>query len=106
MPFCFINPWASYKPEDIPDLNPKDDDGFRDFIGGMIAWLLATLIWVLMDYLLFRLKVNGYISFETFLLLLIPAAIIYAALTIIFMKLAFKKTDSIKEKKKNNEKGR
>lgn len=97
--------WILYRSEDLPDLTPEDDEDMYGLTGTIIAWLLATAIWILANYFLFSLKVKGYYSFETYMLLMIPLALLYAGLLIVFIKGAFKIARLIanKKKKKINE---
>ena len=97
-----IIPWWLYlRREDLPEINI----GGIEAIGACIAWVLATLIFILMNHFLFSLKVKGYITFDTHMWLSIPVTLIYAFLIIVFIKASFRIVDAI-EKRKNNDKRR
>ena len=97
----FINPWASYHSDDIPDLSPQDDEEAIGCICGVCGYIIASTIFVwLMDFI-FNFRLNDIISRDVhFILILINCIIIYPILTIIFMKLSFKIGDKIYKKKR------
>ncbi len=95
--------WIFYRSEDLPDLTPQDDEEMYGCLGSIIAYVLATAIWILANHFLFSLKVKGYYSFETYLLLMIPVVLLYAGLLIIFTKGAFKIASLIANKKKKKQ---
>lgn len=98
----FINPWASYRPEDIPDLNPQDDDEARGCLCGVCGYIIASAIFVWLMHFTLNFRLNGIISTDVyFILMLITCVIIYPTLTIILMKLSFKIGDKIYKKKIN-----
>ena len=80
----FINPWAFYHSDDIPDLNPQDNEEAIGCICGACGYIIASAIFVWLMH---------------FILILINCIIIYPILTIILMKLAFKIGDKIYKKK-------
>lgn len=97
----FINPWASYRPEDIPDLNPQDDDEARGCLCGVFGYIIASAIFVWLMHFIFNLKLNDIISTDVhFILILITCVIIYPILSIILIKLSFKIADKINKKKR------
>lgn len=99
----FINPWVFYDSDDIPDLNPQDDDEARGCICGVCGYIIASAIFVWLMYFILDFKLNGIISTDVHaILMLITCIIIYPILIIILMKLSFKIGDKIYEKKKNN----
>ena len=97
----FINPWSFYKSDDIPDLNPQDDDEARGCICGMCAYIIALAIFVWLMYSILDFRLNNIISTDVhFILIVINCLIIYPMLTIILMKLSFKIADKINKKKR------
>ena len=87
----FINPWAYYNPDDIPDLNPQDDDEVKECICGMCGYIIASAIFVWVMHFTLDFRLNGIISTDVhFILILINCIIIYPILTILLMKLSFK----------------
>jgi len=97
----FINPWSFYKSDDIPDLNPQDDDEARGCICGMCAYIIALAIFVWLMYSILDFRLNNIISTDVhFILIVINCLIIYPILTIILMKLSFKIADKINKKKR------
>lgn len=92
----FINPWASYHPDDIPDLTPHDDEEMVGCLAGVCGYIVSSIIYVLLFYLCFNLT-KGVLRP---ILILIDSAVIYPILTIILMKLSFKIGDKIYKKKK------
>ena len=90
----FINPWASYHPDDIPDLNPQDEDEARGCICGVCGYIIASAIFAWLMHFILNFRLNGIISTDVhFILILINCIIIYPILTIILMKLSFKIAD-------------
>ena len=96
----FINPWAFYHPDDIPDLNPQNDDEARGCLGGIISFCVSSLIFVIMMYFTYKLKSNEIINMDIMMLLFIINVIIYVVLIIAFMNLSFKIVDKINKKKR------
>lgn len=95
----FINPWIFYHPDDIPDLNPKDDDEARGCLCGVCAFIIASAIFVWLMHFILNLKLNNIISTDVyFILMLITCVIIYPILSIVLMKLSFKIADKINDK--------
>ena len=98
----FINPWAFYNADDIPDLTPQDDDEARGCICGVCAYIIASAIFVWLMYSILDFRLNNIISTDVhFILILVNCIIIYPILTIILMKLSFKIADKINKKKRN-----
>ena len=96
----FINPWASYHPDDIPDLNPQDDEEAIGCICGACGYIIASAIFVWLMHFILNLKLNDIISTDVhFILILINCIIIYPILTICLMKLSFKIGDKIYKRK-------
>ena len=97
----FINPWASYNPDDTPDLTPRDDEEARGCICGMCGYIIASAIFVWLMHFILNFRLNGIISTDVhFILILVNCIIIYPILTIILMKLSFKIGDKICKKKR------
>lgn len=92
----FINPWASYHSDDIPDLNPHSDEEAVGCLAGVCGYIVSTVIYVLLFYLCFTLT-EGVLRP---ILILIDSAVIYPILTICLMKLSFKVGDRIYKKKR------
>lgn len=92
----FINPWASYHPDDIPDLTPHDDEEMVGCLAGACGYIVSSIIYVLLFYLCFNLT-KGVLRP---ILILIDSAVIYPILTIYLMKSSFKIGDKIYKKKK------
>lgn len=95
----FINPWAFYNSDDIPDLNPQDAEEARGCICGVCGYIIASAIFVWLMYFILNFRLNDIISTDVhFILILVNCIIIYPILTIILMKLAFKIGDKINKK--------
>lgn len=92
----FINPWASYHPDDIPDLTPHSDEEMVGCLAGACGAIISTIIYVLLFYLCFTLT-EGVLRP---ILVTIDSAVIYPILMICLMKLSFKIGDKIYKKKK------
>ena len=92
----FINPWASYQPDDIPDLTPHDDEEMVGCLAGGCGFIISSIIYVLLFYLCFNLTKGLLRS----ILILIDSAVIYPIITICLMKLAFKIGDKLYKKKR------
>ncbi len=91
----FINPWASYHLDDIPDLNPHTDEEAVGCLAGACGFIVSSIIYVLLFYLCFTLT-KGVLSP---ILITIDSAVIYPILTICLMKLSFKIGDKIYKNK-------
>ena len=96
----FINPWASYHPDNIPNLNPQNDDEARGCLGGIISFCVSSLIFTTMMYFTYKLKSNEIINMDIMMLLFIINVIIYVVLIFAFMNLSFKIVDKINKKKR------
>lgn len=96
----FIIPWASYKSEDIPNLNPQNNEEVKGCIGGMIAFCISSLIFIMLMYATVKLTINKIIDGDIMMICIIVNASIFVALTIILMKLSFKIVDKLATKKK------
>lgn len=92
----FINPWASYKAEDIPDLTLHTDKEAIGCLAGGCGFIVSTIIYVLLFYLCFTLTKDLLRP----ILITIDSAVIYPILTIYLMKLSFKIGNKIYKKKR------
>lgn len=92
----FINPWASYHPDDIPDLTPHDDEEMVEFLAGACGFIVSSIIYVLLFYLCFNFT-KGVLRP---ILSLIDSAVIYPIITIYLMELSFKIGNKIYKKKR------
>lgn len=92
----FINPWASYDVDDIPDLTPHDDEEMVGCLSGACGAIIASVIYVLIFYLCFTLTNNILRP----ILVMIDSVIIYPILMIYLMNLSFKIGDKIYKKKR------
>ena len=92
----FINPWASYHPDNIPDLNPHDNEEMVGCLAGTCGFIVSTIIYILLFYLCFTLP-NGLLRL---ILITIDCVVIYPILTIYLVKLSFKIGDKIYKKKR------
>lgn len=105
----FINPWAYYQihePDKIPDLNPHNDEEVRGCLAGFCGFILASIIFALVTYLLFSTAASGYINrYWIPLLMLVNGAVIYPILTILLMELSFKITENYNKKQKRKNYG-
>lgn len=90
----FINPWASYDPDDIPDLNPHSDEEAVGCLAGGCGFIVSTIIYVL----IFNLCWNLTEGMLRPILIFIDSAVIYPILTICLMKLSFKIGDKLYKK--------
>lgn len=92
----FINPWAFYDPDDIPDLTPHDNEEMVGCLAGICGFIISSTIYVLLFYLCFTLT-EGVLRP---ILAMIDCVVIYPILTICLMKLSFKIGDKICKKKR------
>lgn len=92
----FINPWAFYDSDDIPNLTPHDDEEMVGCLAGVCGAVVSTIIYVLLFYLCFTLT-EGLLRP---ILVMIDCVVIYPILTIFLMKLSFKIVDKIYKKKR------
>lgn len=92
----FINPWACYHPNDIPDLNPHDNEDAVGCLAGGCGFIVSTIIYVVLFYLCLNLT-KGLLRP---ILIMIDSALIYPIITICLVKLSFKIGDKIYKKKK------
>ena len=92
----FINPWACYDPDDIPDLTPHDDEEMVGCLAGGCGFIVSTIIYMLLFYLCFTLT-NGVLRP---ILILIDSTVIYPIITICLTNLSFKIGDKIYKKKR------
>lgn len=100
----FTNPWAYYQihePDKIPDLNPHNDGEMMGCLAGVCGFVISSIIFALVTYLLFHITVSEYINRHWIpLLMLVNSIVIYPILTILLMKLSFKIVDKFVTKKK------
>lgn len=97
----FINPWASYDQDDIPDLNPHSDEEMVGCLAGACGYIIASAIFAWFMFSILDLRLNGIISADVhFILIIINCIIIYPILTVIFMKLSFKIGEKIYKKRR------
>lgn len=92
----FINPWASYNPDDIPDLTPRSDEEMVGCLAGACGAIISSIIYVSLNYLCFTLT-EGELRL---ILVFIDSAVIYPIIMICLMKLSFKIGDKIYKKKR------
>ena len=93
----FINPWASYDPDDIPDLTPRSDEEMAGCLGAACGCIISSVIYAFIFYLCFNLT-EGLLRC---ILVLIDSAVIYPILMIYLVKLSFKIVDKIYKRKRN-----
>lgn len=92
----FINPWAFYKPFQIPDLRPHNDKEFVGCLSGICGYMVSIIIYVMLFYLCFT-HTEGALRC---ILILIDSVVIYPILMICLIKLSFKIGDKIYKRKK------
>lgn len=92
----FINPWASYHSDDIPDLTPKSDEELVDFLCAICGYIISSIIYVTLFYLCFAHTKDVLRC----ILILIDSVVIYPILMIYLVKLSFKIGDKINNRKK------
>jgi len=99
-----FNPWTYYQihePNKIPDLNPHDDEEMVGCLAGVCGFIIASIIFALVAYLLFSIAVSGYVNIYWIpLLMLVNCIVIYPVLTISLMKVSFKIADKIYKNKR------
>ena len=94
----FINPWASYHSDDIPDLTPDSDEEWVDFLCAICGYIISTIIYAILFYLCF---VHAKDVLRC-ILILIDSVVIYPIMMICLVKLLFKIGDKINNRKKFN----
>ena len=92
----FVNPWAFYDPDDIPDLNPHDNEEMVGCLAGGCGFIVSTIIYILLFYLCSTLTE----CLLRPLLVMIDCVVIYPILTIWLMKLSFKIGEKIYKNKR------
>lgn len=92
----FINPWASYHRDDIPDLTPHSDEEMVGCLAGACGAIISTIIYVSIFYLCFT-HTEGVLRP---ILAFIDSAVIYPIIMIYLMELSFKIGDKIYKKKR------
>ena len=92
----FVNPWAFYHPDDIPDLTPRDDEEMVGCLAGGCGFIISSIIYALLFYLCFTLTKGALRP----ILITIDSAVIYPILTICLTKLSFKIGEKIYKKKR------
>ncbi len=96
-----FNPWAFYDLDDIPDLNPLDDEEMVGYLADGCGFIVSSIIFTLITYLLFSITESGYVNIHWIpFLMFANCIVIYPILTILLMKLSFKIGDKIYKKKK------
>lgn len=98
----FINPWASYKSEDIPDINPHNDEEAIGCIGGIVAFCISSLIFIMLMYAANTLVNKNIINTKIMMIFVVANFATFVTLTIILMKLSFKLADKFITKKRKN----
>lgn len=96
-----INPWIYYmvnEPERIPNLNSHDKNESYGCLGGVISFIVASIIFGLLQYFALKIKLLGYVNIDILFCLFILNVIIYIILIIVFMRISFKITDKIDSK--------
>ena len=97
----FINPWAYYDTDDIPDLTPQTDEEAVGCLAGGCAFIISSAIFIYLMYYILDLRLNDIISSDVHcILIVITCIIIYPILTICLMKLSFKIVDKFTTKRK------
>jgi len=94
----FINPWACYHSDDIPDLTPHDDEEMTGCLAGACGAIVSSIIYVVVFYLCFHLT-EGVLRP---ILVMIDSVVIYPILMICLMNLSFKIGDKLYKKKMKN----
>lgn len=97
----FINPWASYHSDDIPDLTPNSDEELVDFLCAICGYIISTIIYVILFYLCF-VHTKGVLRP---ILIMIDSIVVYPIIMICLVKLSFKIGDKIYKRKKFNNYG-
>ena len=92
----FINPWAFYDPDDIPDLTPRDNKEVVGCLSIACGWIVSTIIYVFLFHLCFTLT-EGVLRP---ILIMIDSAVIYPLLIIYLAELSCKIGDKISKKKR------
>lgn len=87
----FVNPWASYDPDDIPNLTPQSDDEMVGCLAGICGYIVASAIYASLMHLCFTYTEG------TLRMILVAGSsiVIYPILLICLMKLSFKIRDKI-----------
>lgn len=97
----FINPWAFYHTEDIPDLTPHTNEEAVGCLAGSCAFIISSAIFIYLMYYILDLRLNDIISSDVHcVLILINCIIIYPILMICLMKLSFKISNKFTAKRK------
>ena len=100
----FTNPWAYYQIHDtdkIPDLNPHNDEEVIGCLAGACGFIISSIVFALITYLLFSITVSEHINRKWLpLLILANGIVIYPILTILLMKLLFKIADKTQQNNK------
>ena len=102
--FPIINPWASYDPDDIPDLNPHCKEDLYDLIFGGCGAIIAIVAYVIIMCLLCNVMITYNLNIYLCGGLMFGCTLIYAVLTIVLMKLGFKISNKIISKKRKQTK--
>ena len=81
-------------PESIPDMNPHNAEEARGCVAGIIGAGISCLI-----YIFAMVLIGRSFEFEVALWLYVPCTLLFALLTIVLMKVAFKIADKTGKKK-------
>lgn len=92
----FVNPWASYRPDDIPNLTPRNDEEMVGCLAAGCGFIISSIIYALLFYLCFTLTKGALRP----ILITIDSAVIYPILTICLVKLSFKIGEKTYKKKR------
>ena len=95
-----ISPWARYDPDDIPDLNPHNKEEEYGCIAGILAFCLSSAIFIALQSVILRLKLDNVIDIDIFMCLILANVIVFVIITICFMKLSFKIADYFSDRNK------
>lgn len=97
----FVNPWTYYiihDPDKIPDLTPHDDEEAVGCILGICGFVISSIIYILLQYVIYALLIND--SMLYLLCISLNSIVMFPILTILLMKLSFRIADRITLKRK------
>ena len=95
-----ISPWAGFNRDNIPDLNPHSKEEEYGCIAGILAFCLSSAIFIALQSVILRIKLDGTIDTDVFMGLILANVIVYVIITICFMKLSFKIADYFSDRNK------
>lgn len=96
----FVNPWTYYiinDPDKIPDLTPHDDEEAAGCILGFFGFVISSIIYALLQYVIYTLLINDIMLY--FLCILLNSIVVFPILTILLMKLSFRIAERITVKR-------